>query len=114
MTDQRSFSRTLIATALAVLACCGLAVTIKVLAGSPIAVQSPRVLDQGALERHVINAVEYGARKTSTKDDVTCPASVAVEAGRKFECDVRVDGTSKIVEVEIKDDQGDLTATTPE
>lgn len=52
------------------------------LAGSP-AVQPQRVLDQDALARAVLNHVESDDAfdKPPTIDDVTCPASIPVEAG---------------------------------
>lgn len=115
MTDQRSFARTVIALSLAVIACCALTFTIMLLAGSP-AVQPQRVLDQDALARAVLNNVESDAAfvKPPTIDDVSCPASIPVEAGREFECDVAVvsDSNGKgraWVKVKIEDDQGDLT-----
>ncbi|WP_392673713.1 DUF4333 domain-containing protein [Streptomyces sp. LN785] len=115
MTDQRSFARTVITLSLAVIACCALTFTIMLLAGSP-AVQPQRVLDQDALARAVLNSVESddSFAKSPTIDDVTCPASIPVEAGREFECNVVGvgDGNSSghaWVKVKIKDDQGDLS-----
>jgi hypothetical protein len=98
----------------AVIACCALTFTIMLLAGSP-AVQPQRVLDQDALARAVLNQVDLADfAAPPTIDDVTCPASIPVEAGREFEC--RVDGvgdghTSGLawVKVKIKDDQGSLS-----
>ncbi|MFJ1750128.1 DUF4333 domain-containing protein [Streptomyces sp. NPDC088116] len=114
MTDQRSFARTVIALSLAVIACCVLTFTIMLLAGSP-AVQPQRVLDQEALARAVLNHAESDSSfaKPPTIDDVSCPASIPVEAGREFECNVGV-GTGNTggrawVKVKIKDDQGDLS-----
>lgn len=114
MTDQRRAASAVIATSLAVLACCAVAVTVKVFAGSPFEVDQPRVLEQRALEQFVVDAVQYGAPRTVTKDDITCPASVIVEVGRTFECDARVvdDVTSTTVTVEIEDELGNLYATT--
>ena len=115
MTDQRSFARTVIALSLAVIACCVLTFTIMLLAGSP-AVQPQRVLDQEALARTVLNNVESddSFAKPPTIDDVNCPASIPVEAGREFECTVAGVGDSNSsgrawVKVKIKDDQGDLS-----
>ncbi|MET9554644.1 DUF4333 domain-containing protein [Streptomyces sp. NPDC006645] len=115
MTDQRSFSRTVMTLALAVIACCALTFTIMLLAGSP-AVQPQRVLDQDALARTVLNGVETDPAfaKPPTLDDVICPASVPVEAGREFECTVAGvgDGNSSgraWVKVKIKNDQGELS-----
>ncbi|MGV9347973.1 DUF4333 domain-containing protein [Streptomyces spiralis] len=115
MTDQRSFARGVIAFSLAVIACCVLTVTIMLLAGSPV-VQPQRVLDQDALARAVLNAVDTddAFAKTPTIDDVVCPASIPVEAGREFECNVVGvgDGNSSghaWVKVKIKDDQGKLS-----
>ncbi|WP_405475257.1 DUF4333 domain-containing protein [Streptomyces sp. NBC_00009] len=115
MTDQRSFARNAIAFSLAVIACCALTVTIMLLAGSP-AVQPQRVLDQDALARAVLNNVESddSFAKPPTIDDVACPASIPVEAGREFECNVVGvgDGNSSghaWVKVKIKDDQGTLS-----
>ncbi|WP_432182129.1 DUF4333 domain-containing protein [Streptomyces sp. NBC_00063] len=115
MTDQRSFARTVIALSLAVIACCALTFTIMLLAGSP-AVQPQRVLDQDALARAVLNNVKSSAdfAKPPTIDDVSCPASISVEAGREFECDVVGVGDGHRsgrawVKVKIKDDQGDLS-----
>ncbi|MEU9064756.1 DUF4333 domain-containing protein [Streptomyces sp. NPDC048430] len=115
MTDQRSFARTVIALSLAVIACCALTFTIMLLAGSP-AVQPQRVLDQDALARAVLNNVESddSFAKPPTIDDVSCPASIPVEAGREFKCNVVGvgDGNSSglaWVKVKIKDDQGDLS-----
>ncbi|MFH8573241.1 DUF4333 domain-containing protein [Streptomyces sp. NPDC017993] len=115
MTDQRSFARTVIAFSLAVISCCALTFTIMLLAGSP-AVQPQRVLDQDALARAVLNDVKTSDdfAKPPTIDDVSCPASVPVEAGREFECNVDGvgDGNSSghaWVKVKIKDDQGDLS-----
>lgn len=90
MTDQRSFARTVIALSLAVIACCALTFIIMLLAGSA-AVQPQRVLDQDALARSVLNNVTSTDFATPpTIDDVSCPASIPVEAGREFEC--KVDG----------------------
>lgn len=111
MTGRRSAASTAIATSLAVIACCVLAVTVKVFVGSPVEVNQPRVLEQRALEQHVVDAVQYGASKTVTKDDVTCPASVTVEVGRTFECEAQVDDVLTIVTVEIESELGDLSAT---
>ncbi|MFD6334396.1 DUF4333 domain-containing protein [Streptomyces niveus] len=115
MTDQRSFARTVIALSLAVIACCALTFTIMLLAGSP-AVQPQRVLDQEALARAVLNNVETDAEfvKPPTIDDVSCPASIPVEAGREFECKVVGVGDSNSsgrvwVKVKIEDDQGDVS-----
>ncbi|WP_377273364.1 DUF4333 domain-containing protein [Peterkaempfera sp. SMS 1(5)a] len=114
MTDQRSFARTVIALSLAVIACCALTFTIMLLAGSP-AVQPQRVLDQDALARAVLNDVKPGDfAKPPTIDDVTCPASVPVEAGREFECTVDGVGDGHTsghawIKVKIKDDQGGLS-----
>lgn len=114
MTDQRSFVRTVIALSLAVIACCAFTFTIMLLAGSP-AVQPQRVLDQDALARAVLNNVTPADfAKPPTIDDVSCPASIPVEAGREFECNVDGvgDGNSSghaWVKVKIKDDQGDLS-----
>jgi hypothetical protein len=115
VTDQRSFARNVIAFSLAVIACCALTVTIMLLAGSP-AVQPQRVLDQDALARAVLNNVESddSFAKSPTIDDVACPASIPVEAGREFECNVVGvgDGNSSgraWVKVKIKDDQGTLS-----
>ncbi len=115
MTDQRSSARTVVALSLAVIACCALTFTIMLLAGSP-AVQPQRVLDQDALARAVLNDVKSSDdfAKPPTIDDVSCPASVPVEAGREFECNVDGvgDGNSSghaWVKVKIKDDQGDLS-----
>jgi len=94
-----------------VIACCALALTVKVFAGSPVEVDQPRVLEQRALEQHVVDAVQYGAGGTVTKDDVICPAAVTVEVGRTFECQVHLDGTVTTVAVEITSDLGDLSAT---
>ncbi|MFF4751456.1 DUF4333 domain-containing protein [Streptomyces sp. NPDC002514] len=114
MTDQRSFARTVIALSLAVIACCALTFTIMLLAGSP-AVQPQRVLDQDALARAVLNNVNStDFAKPPTIDDVSCPASVPVEAGQEFEC--KVDGVGDghtsghaWVKVKIQNDQGDLS-----
>ncbi|MEV0892009.1 DUF4333 domain-containing protein [Promicromonospora sp. MEB111] len=113
MTDQRRAASTVTATSLTVIACCALAMTVKVFAGSPFEIDQPRVLEQRALEQYVVDAVQYGAPRTVTKDDVTCPASVVVEVGRTFECDARVvdDTTSTTVTVEIVDELGNLYAT---
>ncbi|MEV8354914.1 DUF4333 domain-containing protein [Streptomyces niveus] len=115
MTDQRSFARTVIALSLAVIACCALTFTIMLLAGSP-AVQPQRVLDQEALARAVLNNVETDAEfvKPPTIDDVSCPASIPVEAGREFECKVVGVGDSSSsgrvwVKGKIEDDQGDVS-----
>ncbi|MFJ2561212.1 MULTISPECIES: DUF4333 domain-containing protein [unclassified Streptomyces] len=114
MTDQRSFARTVIALSLAVIACCALTFTIMLLAGSP-AVQPQRVLDQDALARSVLNNVKSADfAKPPTIDDVSCPASIPVEVGREFECNVDGVGDSNTsghawVKVKIKDDQGDLS-----
>jgi hypothetical protein len=114
VTDQRSFARTVIALSLAVIACCALTFTIMLLAGSP-AVRSQRVLDQDALARAVLNNIKPDDfAKPPTIDDVVCPASIPVEAGREFECNVDGvgDGNSSghaWVKVKIKDDQGDLS-----
>ncbi|WP_406259631.1 DUF4333 domain-containing protein [Actinacidiphila glaucinigra] len=114
MTDQRSFARTVIALSLAVIACCTLTFTIMLLAGSP-AVQPQRVLDQDALARAVLNHVNSADfAKPPTIDDVSCPASIPVEAGREFDCNVDGvgDGHSSghaWVKVKINDDQGDLS-----
>ncbi|MFI6702976.1 DUF4333 domain-containing protein [Streptomyces sp. NPDC050509] len=114
MTEQRSFARTVIALSLALIACCALTFTIMLLAGSP-AVQPQRVLDQDALARAVLNNVNSADfAKPPTIDDVSCPASIPVEAGRAFECNVDGvgDGNSSghaWVKVKIKDDQGDLS-----
>ncbi|WP_327258432.1 DUF4333 domain-containing protein [Streptomyces sp. NBC_01240] len=116
MTDQRSFARTVIALSLAVIACCALTFIIMLLAGSP-AVQPQRVLDQDALARAVLNNVNSADfAKPPSIDDVSCPASIPVEAGREFEC--KVDGVGvgdgsrsghAWVKVKIKDDQGGLS-----
>ncbi|MFI1223121.1 MULTISPECIES: DUF4333 domain-containing protein [unclassified Streptomyces] len=114
MTDQRSPARTVVALSLAVIAGCALTYMIMLLAGSP-AVQSPRVLDQDALARAVLNHVNPAEfKEPPTIDDVTCPASVPVEAGREFECRVNGvggDGTSghAWAKVKIRDDQGTLS-----
>ncbi|MFI6123734.1 DUF4333 domain-containing protein [Streptomyces sp. NPDC051064] len=113
MTDQRSFARAVIALSLAVIACCALTFTIMLLTGSP-AVQPQRVLDQDALARAVLNNVESddSFAKPPTIDDVSCPASIPVEAGREFKCNVVGVGNSSglaWVKVKIKDDQGDLS-----
>ncbi|TXL86630.1 DUF4333 domain-containing protein [Streptomyces sp. IB2014 016-6] len=114
VTDQRSFARTVIALSLAVIACCALTFTIMLLAGSP-AVQPQRVLDQDALARAVLNNVNSADfAKPPTIDDVSCPASIPVEAGREFKCKVNGvrDGNSSglaWVKVKIDDDQGDLS-----
>ncbi|MEV7405381.1 DUF4333 domain-containing protein [Streptomyces sp. NPDC091267] len=114
MTDQRSFARTVIALSLGVIACCALTFTIMLLAGSP-AVQAQRVLDQDALARAVLNSVKSADfAEPPTIDDVSCPASIPVEPGREFECNVDGigDGNSSghaWIKVKIKDDQGDLS-----
>ncbi|MFI9488129.1 DUF4333 domain-containing protein [Promicromonospora sp. NPDC052451] len=114
MTEQRRASDAVTATSLAVLACCVLALTVKVFAGSPFEIDQPRVLEQRALEQHVVDAVSYGARTPVRTQDVICPASVVVEVGRTFECRVDVDGDSTWVDVEIKDELGSLSATEQE
>jgi hypothetical protein len=112
--DQRSSARTVIALSLAVIACCALTFTIVLLAGSP-AVQPQRVLDQDALARAVLNHVNSADfAKPPTTDDVSCPASIPVEASREFKCNVDGvgDGNSSghaWVKVKINDDQGDLS-----
>jgi hypothetical protein len=111
VTDRSSAAGKVIATSLAVIACCVLAVTVKVFAGSPVEVDQPRVLEQRALEQYVVDAVQYGASATVTKDDVTCPASVTVEVGRTFECDVQVDDSTTGVTVKIENELGDLSVT---
>jgi hypothetical protein len=112
--DQRSFARTVIAFSLAVIACCALTVTIMLLAGSS-AVRQPRVLDQDALARAVLNHVKPADfAKPPTIDDVICPASIPVETGREFDCNVDGigDGSSSghaWIKVKITNDQGDLS-----
>ncbi|MEV7571213.1 DUF4333 domain-containing protein [Streptomyces tanashiensis] len=114
MTDQRSFARTVSAFSLAVIASCALTFVVMLLAGSP-AVQPQRVLDQDALARAVLNHVDSADfAKPPTIDDVICPASVPVEAGREFECKVEgVGDGSKSghawVKVKVEDDQGGLS-----
>ncbi|MEU9749290.1 DUF4333 domain-containing protein [Streptomyces niveus] len=115
MTDQRSFARTVIALSLAVIACCALTFTIMLMVGSP-AVQPQRVLDQEALARGVLNNVESGADfvKPPTIDDVSCPASIPVEAGREFECKVVGVGDGSRsgrawVKVKIENDLGEVS-----
>jgi hypothetical protein len=112
MTDRHRAAGAVTATSLAVVAGCVLAVTVKVLVGSPLEISEPRVLDQRALEQHVVGAVEYGASSEVRTEDVTCPTSVTVEVGRTFECDVQVDDTQTTVVVEIQDELGDLSTTT--
>ena len=112
MTDRSSAAGKVTATSLAVIACCFVAVTVKVFAGSPFEIDQPRVLEQRALEQYVADAVQHIASATVTKDDVTCPASVLVEVGRTFDCDARVDDTSTMVTVKIENELGDLSVST--
>jgi hypothetical protein len=112
VTDKSSAAGNVTATSLAVIACCVLAVTVKVFAGSPFEIDQPRVLEQRALEQRVVDAVQHVANTPVTKEDVTCPVSVVVEVGRTFECTADVDDDTVFVTIEIESELGDLGATT--
>lgn len=106
MADQRNFARTVLAISSAVIACCAVAVTIKVMATDVISVEPPRVLNQDALERQV--AEEVLGPKQASVQGVTCPVSVEVKVGNKVDCRVWDGSNPKDVEVEITSDQGEL------
>ncbi|MFI9779379.1 DUF4333 domain-containing protein [Streptomyces sp. NPDC051956] len=104
--DQRNFARTVLAISSAVIACCAVAVTIKVMATDVISVEPPRVLNQEALERQV--AEEVLGPKQASVQGVTCPVSVEVKVGNKVDCRVWDGSNPKDVEVEVISDQGEL------
>jgi hypothetical protein len=112
VTDRSSAAGNVIATSLAVIACCVMALTVKVFAGSPFEIDQPRVLEQRALEQYVADVVQYGASRAVTKDDITCPASVPVEVGSTFVCEAQVDDVDTIATVKIESELGDLSVST--
>lgn len=106
MTDHRNLSRAVVAVSSAVVACCAVAVTIKVLSTDPIPVEQPRVLDQQSLERQVTDHVSEEVKQ------LACPTSVRVEAGHTFECRYWGETNPGTAKVEITDEQGSLSITT--
>ena len=107
MADQRSPVRTVVAVSLAVIACCALVSTIKVLTGAP-----PRVLDSDAVARSAIHVAAASVSNPPKIDDVSCPASIVVEVGREFECEInRRPGQAgpEKVKLRIDDEQGKLS-----
>ncbi|MCX4650022.1 MULTISPECIES: DUF4333 domain-containing protein [unclassified Streptomyces] len=111
MADQRNFARTVLAISSAVIACCAVAVTVKVMATDVISVEQTRVLNQDALERQVAEVV-LGPKQASVQG-VTCPVSVEVKVGNKVDCRVWDGPNQKDVEVEVISDQGELSVESP-
>ncbi|MFD5030178.1 DUF4333 domain-containing protein [Streptomyces sp. NPDC058405] len=107
MADQRNFARTVMAFSSIVVAGCAVAVTIKAMS-TGIEVKQPRVMDQAALEQQVISDIQ--GRPEPTDGRLSCPASVVVEVGNKFECRFRDGDNSKFVEVKVVSDQGEVSA----
>ena len=105
MTDQRNFTRTVMAISSVVVACCAVAVTVKVLSTDTISVEQPRVLDQEALERQVTDEIQGEVKS------LACPTSVPVEVGHKFECRYWGETNPGNVEVKIVSGQGKLLVT---
>jgi hypothetical protein len=93
--DQRNVALTVVAVSSAVVACCALAVTIKVMNAVPV----QRVMDPKTLERLVADEADVET------EDVACPASVVVEVGKKFECNVG--------EFWVVSDQGEISSFEP-
>ncbi|MFB6854500.1 DUF4333 domain-containing protein [Streptomyces sp. NPDC056341] len=103
--DRRHFAHTVLAISSAVIACCAVAVTLKVMATDVMAVEQPRVLNQDAPERQV--AEEVRGWKQASVQGVTCPVSVEVKVGNKVDCRVWEGSSPEDVEVEVFSHQGE-------
>ncbi|WP_280425065.1 DUF4333 domain-containing protein [Nocardia carnea] len=111
MSDQQSLARIVTAVASVVVAVCAVVVTVKVAGADLDPADPPRVLDQTALEQQVANRLQ-GVREEPV-GRVTCPGSVQVVVGNKFDCETwdYLDGAK--VQVEIISDQGEIEVTRP-
>lgn len=109
MSDQQSFTRIVSAASSVVIAVCAVVVTVKVAGADLDPADPPRVLDQAALEQQVANRLQ-GVREEPV-GRVTCPGSVQVVVGNKFDCESWDYLRSAKVQVEIVSDQGEISVT---
>lgn len=106
MAEQRNFPHTVVAFSAFAVAVCAVVLTIKGISTGFVSGQQQRVLDPEAVTKLVSN--EAGPVREGTTIEVSCPVSVVVEAGSKFECRADTDMTTKYFQVTIKDEQGTL------
>jgi len=108
MANQRDPARLMVAFSAFVVAVCAVVVTVKVLATSSVPVQPQRVLDPAAVER----AVSFEVAGGDTTVRVSCPVSVVVQVGNKFDCQYWDAPNTKTVQVTVLSDQGELSIDT--
>ncbi|MFC7618482.1 DUF4333 domain-containing protein [Actinokineospora soli] len=110
MADQGNTARKVVAGSAVVVAACAVAVTVKVLATDVVALQPPRVLDQGALERQV--TAEVQALRGEPPRALACPTSVVVVVGAEFTCRYWAGANPGDAKVRIVDEHGRLSIDT--
>ena len=107
MAEQRNFPRTVVAFSAFVVAVCAVVLTIKGMSTGFVSGKQQRVLDPEAVTKLVSN--EAGSAKEGATLKVSCPVSVVVEVGSKFECRADTGINTEYFQITIKDEQGSLS-----
>jgi hypothetical protein len=107
MAEQRNFARNVVAFSAFVVAVCVVVLTIKGMSTGLVSGKQQRVLDPEAVTKLVSN--EARPAKEGATLNVSCPVSVVVEVGSKFECRANSGVKSQYFQITIKDEQGSLS-----
>ncbi|MEV4315533.1 DUF4333 domain-containing protein [Actinocrispum sp. NPDC049592] len=107
MAEQRDFPRTVVAFSAFVVAVCAVVLTIKGMSTGFASGKQQRVLDPEAVTKLVTN--EAGSTRDGATPKVSCPVSVVVEVGSKFDCRADTGVTTEYFQVTIMDEQGSLS-----
>jgi hypothetical protein len=107
MAEQRNFARTVMAFSAFAVAVCVVVLTIKGLSTGFASGEQQRVLDPEAVTKLVSNEAEPAKQGAAPK--VSCPVSIVVEVGSKFECRADNGINTEYFQITIKDEQGSLS-----
>jgi hypothetical protein len=109
MAEQRDLPRTVVAFSAVVVAVCAVVLTIKGVSGGFVSGKQQRVLDPEAVTKLVSN--EAGPAREGVTRQVSCPVSVVVEVGSKFDCRADTGGSTEYFRITITDEQGTLSVS---
>jgi hypothetical protein len=107
MAEQRNLARTVVAFSAFVVAVCAVVLTIKGLSTGFASGKQQRVLDPEAVTKLVTNEADPAKEGATLR--VSCPVSIVVEVGSKFECRADNGINTEYFQITIKDEQGSLS-----